>query len=103
MDGAELHRLIDGITVVPGDCADRERLQVLLGDVRRLKLWCQGREVWAAQQLKHLSAVAEIDIAAGSDSDLSEAIKVSERADTVGRVPGLADALDGGEVSGEHV
>src|SRR3954447_11228038 len=100
MDGAELHRLIDGITAVPVDCGDRERLQVLLGDVHRLKSWCQGREVWAAQQLKHLSAVPEVDIAAGSDSDLSEAIKVGERADTVDHIPGLALALDAGEASG---
>src|SRR4051812_42745170 len=103
MDGAELHRLIDGIMVVPVDCGDGERLQVLLGDVRRLRSWCQGREVWAAQQLKEVSAVPENDLAAGSDSDLTEAIKVSERADTVDHIPGLAVALDGGEVSGEHV
>src|SRR5436190_1584370 len=103
MDGAELHRLIERITAVPVDCGDRERLRVLLGDVRRLRSWCQGREVWAAQQLKHLSAVPENDIAAGSDTDLTEAIKVSERADTVDHIPGLAEALDAGEVSGEHV
>src|SRR3954453_18657553 len=103
MDGAELHRLIDGITAVPVDCGDGERLQVLLGDVRRLKSWCQGREVWAARRLKEVSVVPENDIAAGSDSDLSEAIKVAERADTVDDIPGLAQALDAGAVSGEHI
>jgi len=47
MDGAALHRLSDEVTAVPGDCADRERLQALLADVRRLTSWCQSREVWA--------------------------------------------------------
>src|SRR4051812_46400942 len=99
MDGADLHRLIDEVVAVPADCADRERLQALLGDVRRLKSWCQGRDVWAAQRLKEISAVPENDIATGSDSDLGEAIKITERADTVQQIPGLGEALDAGDVT----
>src|SRR3954447_4891911 len=101
MDGADLHRLLDDIVGVPADCADRERLQSLLGDVHRLKSWCQGRELWAAKRLKEASPVPEMDSGAGTD--LAEAMKLAERADTVAAIPGLGEALDAGVVSAGHV
>ena len=103
MDGVALDGLIDGIVGVPEECADRLRLQVLLADVRRLKSWCEGREVWLAHRLQDTSATAEFEIAEATTTTLGAAMKLVERAATIAELPVFAEALDAGVVTGAHV
>jgi hypothetical protein len=103
MEIAELHRLVDELAGLDPAERDRARLQALFAGVRRLRSWCDGREVAITRAVAAVDALAERSLAGAGKCSTRDVSRNLDRSRTAEQVPGLGEALDRGDVSAAHV
>jgi hypothetical protein len=95
--------LVQQVHGVPDGCADRVAVLDALSGVRRLRSWLDAAEVRLAGMLEPISPEPEADAARAAKSSKSRAKRPFDRKRAADQAPTLADALDDGEISGEHL
>jgi hypothetical protein len=101
MDLKHVHRLVD--RVAGAGVGARDEVCAALGLVSSLRSWVDAQEVRLAAELAAVSAMPTADIAAAQRCSGRAAERAMSRAQIVGGVPELGEALLAGEVTGEHI
>ena len=83
--------------------AGRSAIESAITASAELKAWLAGADARLATALAAQVSFPEQTISECSRESLRDAAKSKERADTLGRVPGFADALDEAAVTAGHV
>jgi hypothetical protein len=92
------------ITFVRGDTgATAPVIQSALVAVRKVKAWADAQEAALIRQLSDVAVFPEEAIAESSKCSLAHASRSKERSDTLTETPGLASALDQGDITARHV
>ena len=71
--------------------------------VREVQAWCDAQHAGLVGQLEGVDSFPEQRIAKASKKSLSNAAKTTERSATLTKTPKLADALDDGAITADHV
>ena len=71
--------------------------------VREVQAWCDAQHAGLVARLRDVDSFPEQRVAKASKSSLGQAAKSTERATTLDATPKLADALDDGAITGEHI
>ena len=103
MKVSEVQELVGRVAAVDADCSDWAVLHAAFGDVRRLKSWVEGREVFLAGLVAKVSSFPEKSLAEAGRTSLRDGEQILHRAETVELVPELGVSLEAGRVSGAHV
>ncbi len=103
MKVSEVQELVGRVAAVDADCSDWAVLQGAVGELRRLKSWVEGREVFLAGLVAKVSSFPEKSLAEAGRTGSREGEQVIKRAETVELVPELGVSLQAGWVSGAHV
>jgi len=74
-----------------------------LVSIREVQAWCDAQHAAIVRSLKAVDSFAEKTVAQAAKHSLGNAAKSTERSDTLGRTPKLADALDDGAITAAHV
>ncbi len=82
---------------------DRARLVALFASLRRLRGWCDGREVAIAKAMCAVESFPEQALADSGRCSTRDAARTVDRSKTTEQVPSFGDALDRGDVSAAHV
>ncbi len=85
------------------ESSDRGEVTRAIADLAAVRRWCDGREVALAGYMRRHSPIPEKPIAKAARSSQRKAKKALQRSETVAETPALANALEKGEVSGEHI
>jgi hypothetical protein len=92
------------ITAVRGDAsAAAPMIESALVAVRRVRAWADAQEAALVCRLTELSSFPAGAIADAGKCSLHDANRTKERAETLSRTPGLAGALDDGDITARHV
>jgi hypothetical protein len=83
--------------------SDVESIKQALRAVTELRSWLSASEAALTSRLRPQVTFPEKDLADCTRSSLGEAVKASERAETLAAVPEFADALDDAAVTQAHV
>ena len=100
--------LVASLELLDIPALDRPGVRDAFAGLARVRAWC---DVVSARLTRRLNEIAadvpsmfpDADIAAASKSSRSDANKTTKRAETLGAMPELEDALGAGDVSAEHV
>jgi hypothetical protein len=103
MKVCEVQDLVARVAVINADCADWAVLQSAVGELRRLKSWVEGREVFLAGLVAKVSSFPEKSLAEAGRTSLREGERAIKRAETIEQIPTLGTSLEAGRVSGAHV
>lgn len=103
MKVCEVQELVGRVGSVDADCADWAVLQGAVGDLRRLKSWVEGREVFLAGLVAKVSSFPEKSLAEAGRTNLRHGEQMIKRAETVKQIPEIGRSLEAGRVSGAHV
>lgn len=95
--------LVHQVHGVPDGCADRSAVLDALSGVRRLRSWLDSAEMRLAGMLEPLSPEPEADNARASKVSKNRAKRPFARKRVADQAPGFGDALDQGDISGEHL
>lgn len=95
--------LMKGFRRVDFADADAVSLRGVLDDIRCVRARFDRVEAEVARRLRHTSATPERDIAKGAQRSNRHGAKVMTRAKAIENTPSLGDALEKGELGGEHV
>jgi len=71
--------------------------------VRELQAWCDAQHAGLVTQLRSIDSFPEQRVSTASKRSLAHAAKSTERSITLDATPQLADALDDGAITAEHV
>ena len=71
--------------------------------VREVQAWCDAQHAGLVSQLAGVDSFPEQRIAKASKNSLAQAAKTTERSTTLTKTPKLADALDDGAITADHV
>ncbi len=71
--------------------------------VREVQAWCDAQHAGLVDRLSEVDSFPEQRIAKASKTSLGQAAKSTERSTTLRKTPSLADALDDGAITGDHV
>jgi hypothetical protein len=71
--------------------------------VREVQAWCDAQHAGLVQQLGRVDSFPEQRIANASKKSLGQAAKITERSKTLTKTPELADALDDGAITADHI
>jgi hypothetical protein len=71
--------------------------------VREVQAWCDAQHAGLVEQLAAVDSFPEQRIAKASKTSLRNALKATERSKTLAETPELANALDDGAITGDHV
>ena len=82
---------------------DRVSVEVVVGELRRLQDWLDGRQVAAARLVAEVSSFPEKSLADASRTNLRHGEQMLRRAGTADQVPEFGVSLDAGRLSGAHV
>jgi Domain of unknown function (DUF222) len=74
-----------------------------LENIRRVRARVDAGEVALARRLRELTPLADDDVSRAAQRPSRHGDKIRNRAETTALIPGLGDAFDTGELSGEHV
>ena len=99
----EVHELVERVAGVDDSCTEWGVLQGVVGDLRRLKSWIEGREVVVGRVVAGVSSWPEKSLAQAGRCSLREGERIVERGATAAVVPSFGGSLEAGRVSGEHV
>jgi hypothetical protein len=103
MKVSEVQELVGRVAAVDATCTDSAVLQTAVGELRRLKSWVEGREVFLAGLVAKVSSFPEKSLAEAGRTSLRDGEQVIKRAETVELIPTLGRSLEAGRVSGAHV
>ncbi len=101
--GAVVERVehIAGVRANPAAGADL--VETGLVAIREVRAWLDSQHAGLVRQLKTVDSFPEKRIAGAAKGSLSKAANSTERATTLDTTPKLAEALDDGEITSEHV
>ena len=101
--GAVVERVehIAGVRTNPAAGADL--IETGLVAIREVRAWLDSQHAGLVRQLKTVDSFPEKRIAGAAKGSLSKAANSTERATTLDTTPKLAEALDDGEITSEHV
>jgi hypothetical protein len=103
MGGGAVSELVEEVSAVVAGPDDLCRARSALGALRRLRGWCDAKDVALTAMVARCTPAPEGHVKqAGGLSD-REAEQRTERARTAGELEPLGEALAGGEIRGEHV
>jgi hypothetical protein len=71
--------------------------------VREVQAWCDAQHAGLVEQLGRVDSFPEQGIAKASKKSLGHAAKTTERSKTLTKTPELADALDDGAITADHI
>ena len=71
--------------------------------VREVQAWCDAQHAGLVEQLGRVDSFPEQRIAKASKKSLGHAAKTTERSKTLTKTPKLADALDDGAITADHI
>ena len=80
-----------------------EALKSGLVSIRELRAWCDAQHAALVTSLQTIDSFADKTVADAAGQSLSQAAKSTERATTLDKTPTLADALNNGAITAEHV
>jgi Domain of unknown function (DUF222) len=103
MRTADVQSLVGRVAAVDADCADWGVLKAGLAELRALKSWVEGREVWFAQQVAKVSSFPEKSLAEAGNTSVGNGGRLLQRAETAAAMPAFGASLEDGRLSGEHV
>jgi hypothetical protein len=83
--------------------ADADLIQSGLVAIREVQAWCDAQHAGLVARLRDVDAFPEQRIAKASKKSLGHAAKSTERSTTLEKTPNLADALDDGAITADHV
>jgi hypothetical protein len=83
--------------------ADADLVQSGLVAIREVQAWCDAQHAGLVARLRDVDSFPEQRIATASKKSLGQAAKSTERSTTLGQTPKLADALDDGAITADHV
>jgi hypothetical protein len=83
--------------------AGAELIEAGLVAVREVQAWCDAQHAGLVAQLAGVDSFPEQRIAKASKKSLHNAAKTTERSKTLAKTPKLADALDDGAITADHV
>jgi hypothetical protein len=83
--------------------ADADLIQSGLVAIREVQAWCDAQHAGLVARLRDVDAFPEQRIAKASKKSLGHAAKSTERSKTLDKTPHLADALDDGAITADHV
>jgi len=90
-------------TVRANAAASVDLIESGLVAVREVQAWCDAQHAGLVSQLEGIDSFPEQRIAKASKKSLSQAAKATERATTLNQTPKLADALDDGAITADHI
>ena len=105
MDVSSVVERVREVSSVSGDApaARRSAIEAAITASAEIKSWLAAAGARLASALAEQVSFPEKAIADCTRSSLNEASKAKERADTLGKVPGFADALDAAQLTPAHV
>ncbi len=104
MESAGVIERVERITAVRASpCADADLIRTGLVAVREAKAWLDAQHAGLVRQLREVDSFPEQTVAAASKTSLGQASKTTERSTTLDATPKLADALDDGAITAEHI
>jgi hypothetical protein len=83
--------------------ADANLIESGLVAVREVQAWCDAQHAGLVARLRDVDAFPEQRIATASKKSLGQAAKSTERSNTLAKTPKLAEALDDGAITADHV
>jgi hypothetical protein len=83
--------------------AGAELIESGLVAVREVQAWCDAQHAGLVAQLRDVDSFPEQRVATASKTSLGNAAKSTERATTLHATPKLAEALDDGAITAEHI
>jgi hypothetical protein len=83
--------------------ADADLVQSGLVAIREVQAWCDAQHAGLVARLRDIDSFPEQRIATASKKSLNHAAKSTERSTTLGQTPKLAEALDDGAITADHV
>jgi hypothetical protein len=83
--------------------ADADLVQSGLVAIREVQAWCDAQHAGLVARLRDVDSFPEQRIAKASKKSLGHAAKSTERSTTLGQTPKLAEALDDGAITADHV
>jgi hypothetical protein len=101
--GAVVERVREVSSVSGDPAAGRSTIEGAITASAQIKAWLAAADARLASALAGQVSFPEKTIADCTRSSLNDASKAKERADTLGKVPGFADALDSAAVTAGHV
>jgi hypothetical protein len=101
--GAVVERVEHISAVRSNPSADADLIQSGLVAIREVQAWCDAQHAGLVARLRDVDAFPEQRIANASKKSLGHAAKSTERSKTLAKTPHLADALDDGAITADHV
>jgi hypothetical protein len=83
--------------------SDAELVQPGLVAIREVQAWCDAQHAGLVARLRDVDSFPEQRIAKAAKKSLGQAAKSTERSNTLTKTPKLAEALDDGAITAEHV
>jgi hypothetical protein len=104
MQIGEIVERVEQVLSISGDSgAERSAIEAAITASAQVKSWLAAADARLAQALATQVSFPEKAIADCTRESLRDAAKTKERSDTLGKVPGFADALDAAAVTPAHV
>ena len=92
----EVHQLVDRAAALESSARDRVSVEMVVGELARLRAWVDSRDVAAARLVAEVSSFPEKSLADAGRTGLREAAQTMRRAETVDQVPEFGASLDAG-------
>jgi len=83
--------------------ADAVLIKSGLVAIREARAWLDAQQAGLVRSLRFIDSFAENTVADAAKQSLGTAAKTTERSDTLDKTPNLADALEDGAITAEHV
>jgi len=91
------------VSVRANPVANTDLIQCGLVAVREVQAWCDSQHAGLVAQLRGIDSFPEQAVAKASKTSLGQAAKATERSNTLEATPNLADALNNGAITADHV
>ena len=90
-------------SVRTNSAADADLISSGFVAVREVQAWCDAQHAGMVSQLRGIDSFPEKTVADAAKQSLGQASKSTERSDTLNKTAKLAEALDDGAITAEHV
>jgi hypothetical protein len=101
--GAVVERVGHIFAVRSDPSAGADLIQSGLVAIREVQAWCDAQHAGLVARLGDVDSFPEQRIARASKKSLGQAAKATERSKTLAKTPKLAEALDDGAITADHV
>jgi len=104
MEVAGVVERVEHISAVRANpAADAVLIKSGLVAIREARAWLDAQQAGLVRSLRFIDSFAENIVADAAKQSLGRAAKTTERSDTLDKTPNLADALEDGAITAEHV